>query len=485
MAETKTIAETATVLEGPGTERWKHTREVVGILCAIAVAGIVLLLPAPQGLSPEGKRMGALFLAALVLWVTEALPIAVTALLSLILQPLFRVGDLSSAFTSFVSPVFFFVLVMYFIARAFSISGLDRKFALWLLARAGTDSRRVILAFMIGSGVLSTVVSDVPTAAIFMAIALGIFDRLGLKPGRSNFARAVMMGIPIASLIGGVGTPAGSSINILGIFFIEQYGKVRVPFLHWMALGLPMVIILIPLAAWILIRFYPPEIATIGDMREFETERKNLGPMNAKEKKVLSAMSVMIVLWILSTWIPQFDTVLVGIAGATAMFLPGMNIFTWKDAERATGWDGLLMIGGVTSLGAVSAKTGLAKWLVDASFSGIQDWNLIWIVGLIGIFTVVIHLILPINPVINAVMIPPIALLAISTGHNPALFALPVAFTASCAFLLPLDAVTLVTYGKGYYRMFDMFVPGAIISILWVIVMTTLILVVGPLLGLL
>jgi sodium-dependent dicarboxylate transporter 2/3/5 len=142
------------------------------------------------------------------------------------------------------------------------------------------------------------------------------------------------------------------------------------------------------------------------------------------------------------------------------------------------------MIGGVTSLGAASARTGLAQWLVDGSIGGIQDWHALWIVALISAFTVLIHLILPIGPVVNAVLIPPIALLALSTGQSPVLYALPVAFTASCAFLLPLDAVPLITYAKGYYRMVDMLIPGTIISIFWVITMTLLMVLLAPVLGL-
>jgi len=192
----------------------------------------------------------------------------------------------------------------------------------------------------------------------------------------------------------------------------------------------------------------------------------------------------MIVLWVLGTWVKQFDVTLVAVLGAIVMFLPGMNLFTWKDAERATGWDALLMIGGVTSLGVASVKTGLAKWLVASILGGIGGLSVLWIIVLICAFTVVIHLLLPINPAIVAAFIPPVAMLGQSTGHNPALFALPVAFTASCAFLLPLDAVPLVTYGKGYYRMFDMFIPGLIISAVWVIIMPVLLFILCPLLGL-
>jgi sodium-dependent dicarboxylate transporter 2/3/5 len=325
--------------------------------------------------------------------------------------------------------------------------------------------------------------SDVPVCALFMAIALGLLQNLRIEPGASNFGKALMLGIPIASLIGGVGTPAGSSINLLGIYFIEQYGKIRVPFLHWAAIGIPMALLLVPIAAWVVVRFFPPEVESIGDSREMKEQRAELGSVNPGEIRGLTILSIMITLWILGTWIRELDITMVAIAGAIAMFLPGIRLLTWSEVQRTTGWDTLLMIGSVTSLGAASVKTGLAKWLVDSSLSGVESWDLVMVIAAISAFTVVIHLVLPIGPVVNVVIIPPIVLLAQAAGHNPALYALPVAFTASCAFLLPLDAVALVTYSKGYYRMFDMLLPGTVISIAWVIVMTALMFALGPLLG--
>ena len=165
------------------------------------------------------------------------------------------------------------------------------------------------------------------------------------------------------------------------------------------------------------------------------------------------------------------------------MFFPGSQLLTWKQAERATGWDTMLMIGGVTSLGTASVNTGLATWLVGLALGGVTNWHIVFVLLAISAFTVVIHLALPIGPVVNAVVIPPIALLAIGADVNPALYALPVAFTASCAFLLPLDAVALLTYSRGYYRMHEMLAPGALVSAVWVIWMTVIMLVVGPFLG--
>ena len=467
-----------------------------GLLAAAAVTGFVLVLPTPDGLPPEAHRLAALFMGVLVLWSTEALPIAVTALLALVLQPLFGLTSLvggrppttgavfGAAAANFMSSVFFFVLAMFAIAYAWVKTGLARRFALWLIARAGTDATRAVYVFMIGTGAISTIVSDVPAAAIFMAIAVGILDKRGLRPG-SQFGRAVMLGIPIAALIGGVGTPAGSSINLLGLVMIEQAGGERVRFLDWMAIGMPMVAILLPLAAWVLLKFHPPEIASIGDLEEIHAERRRLAALGRDEWKVLGVMGAMLTLWIASTWLPVFDTFLVAVAGVIALFLPGIGLLTWKEVQQVTGWDTLLMIGGVTSLGRASSQTGLAAWLAESALGGLADWHAVALIAAISAFTVVIHLLLPIAPVINAVMIPPIMVLGAAAGVNPALYALPVIFTASCAFLLPLDAVPLVTYSRGYYRMFDMLPPGLVISAAWVVLMTVLLIGIGPLVGLL
>jgi sodium-dependent dicarboxylate transporter 2/3/5 len=469
-------------------------KDVVGILAAAAVMGAVMALPTPPMLPPAGHRIGALFAGVLVLWSTEAAPLAVGSLLVLILQPLVLLGTpgsagvpaaLRTAFTTFISPVFFFLIAMFCIALAWSKTGLDRRFALWMVSRSGTDARRSIYLYMFGTGAISTVMSDVPCCAIFMAIAHSTLQKLGLKPLKSAYAKALMIGIPIAALIGGIGTPAGSSINILGLSMVEAGGGARTSFLQWTAIGIPVVIVLLPIAAFMLLRFYPPEIKTIGVLDDIESERKAMGPISRQEWKVIGIMLAMIALWVASSWIPAFDIVLVALTGACLMFLPGFRLFRWQEAQNAIGWEAILLAGSVTSLGAASGSSGLAKWIVDSALGGLADWSTVSTIAVISLFTVLIHLVLPVGPVIPAVMIPPIMLLAQSSGANPVLYALPVVFTASCAFLLPLDPVSLITYSKGYYRMVDMLVPGLVISLVWVVLMTLLLMLVGPAVGLL
>ncbi|MEJ2110319.1 MAG: DASS family sodium-coupled anion symporter [Acidobacteriota bacterium] len=454
-----------------------------GIAASILVALLILILPAPEGLSVEGQRMAALFAVALILFVTEAIPIAVTSVLILMLQPVMGITDnIRDAFSSWMTPVFFFVLVMFVLAQAVNATGLARRFALWLLTLAGSDSRKIIMVFVIGAGVMSLIMSDVAACAIFMAIGLGIIEKMNLKPG-SRFAKALMLGIPIGALIGGIGTPAGSSINLLGLDQLETYGGVRVRFFDWMMIGMPMVVFLLPLASWIVSRFCSPEMVSIDKVEEIRQEHAKAGPISMPQIKVLVILSAMVVLWILSTWYTALDIYMVGIGGAVAMFLPGIKVVKWKEVQEGAGWDSMLLIGGVTSLGSASVATGLAQWIVDVSLGSIADWQAVWIIALISAFTVVMHLILPVNPAIVTVLIPPLTILAKHTGVNPALYALPVAFTASCAFLLPLDAVPLLTYSKGYYKMFDMFPPGVVISVLWIVLMAAVLTLIAPLLG--
>ncbi len=459
-------------------------KEIIGLFAAILASAIVLLMPTPEGLGVPGQRMAALFVLILILWSTEAIPIAIGSLLALVLQPLLGLNDLNTAFENFIGLVFFFVLIMFIVALAWVKTGLAHRFALTLISKAGTESRRVILVFTVGTGLVSLIVSDVPTCAIFMAVAIGIFEKLKLEPGKSQFAKGLMLAIPMGALVGGVGTIAGSSINVLGLQIIQDNGGPEITFLQWMAIGIPMVLILLPITAFIISKAFKPEIDDIGNIDDIKQELADLGPLTAPEKKVIVIQSLMLAFWIAGTWVPAFNVVTVGVFGATLMFLPGIKLFTWREAQAATGWDILMMAGAVATLGAASSSSGLAQWLVDVSLGGVSEFPVVLILGLISVFTVLIHLMLPVSPVINAIMIPPIMLLAVEAGVNPALYALPVIFTASCAMLIPLDPVPLLTFSKGYYTMFDMFKPGAIISIIWVIVMTAILMFVGPAIGL-
>tara|TARA_B100001123_G_scaffold386087_1_gene460150 strand:- start:2293 stop:3708 length:1416 start_codon:yes stop_codon:yes gene_type:complete len=461
----------------------KSTSPLKGLVIALAAFLLILFLPVSDSLSVEGHRLLALTVACLILWVTEALPIPVTSILAIAGQALVGSATMRQATNNFISPVFFFVLAMFLFAAVVRQTELDSRFAHWLLSKSGTDTRKILLAFMIGTAVISSIMSDVPACAVWMALGLGILQQENLQPGSSNFGKALMLGITIAAFIGGVVTPAGSSINILGLILLADLGGGEVPFLKWMAIGIPMGVILIPISWVVLLKFFPPEISNISVNPEEGNSSKE--PLNIGQKKVMAIFGIVIVLWILSNWFKDaLDVTMIALSGSIVLFLPGIGVSKWKEASKGIGWDILLMVGAVTSIGLASRDTGLACWAVSSIFDGAGGISILWLLVAISTFTVLIHFVLPIGPVVNAVMIPPIMALAIAIGQPPILLVLPVIFTASCAFLLPLDAVALITYSKGYYRMTDMLWPGLVISVFWVIVLTGLMLLVVPWLGL-
>ena len=464
-----------------GKSGWK--KSALGIAAAI-VGGIIVYLIMPDVLANNARALAGIFVAVLVLWITEALPAGLVALVSLALTPLFGVyADMKSATVGFYGFVPYFVIASFILSFAVEKSGVGRRFALWLLSKTGTRSKIAVLVFMFGTASTSAIMSDVPSCAIWMSLAMPILNNLNVTVGKSNLGKALMIGIPVAALIGGVATPAGSSINILALQVLKTTGNMDITFLQWMALGVPMFLIMTVVAWWVLVHVFKPEVDTIGDVSMYQQQHKDLGKWSSSEIKTIVIMAIALFFWVASSWIKGLDISMVAILAAGAMMLPGMNLFKWSEAEGYIGWSTFLVIGAVTSLGLATVSTGLSAWVVQNVLSGLGSLSLIAITLIIGIFTVFIHIPIPINPAIITAILPPMIILAQDTGVNPAIYALPIAFTTSVAFMLPLDSVTLVTYSKGYYTMRDMILPGAIISLIWVGVMTVVTLTIAPMLG--
>ena len=156
-----------------------------------------------------------------------------------------------------------------------------------------------------------------------------------------------------------------------------------------MAIGVPMVVVLIPFAWWVLIRVYPPEVESIGDISEFKEELFSMGPLKAEERKVVAILGIIFVLCVLGTWVKSLSTATVLIGGSVVMFFPGINLLTWRDVEKFIGWETVLMIGSVISLGLLATETGLSTWLVNNTLGGITGWNIVLLVAIISAFTVV------------------------------------------------------------------------------------------------
>lgn len=457
--------------------------KALGCLLAVAVYLGIVFIPFSSGLSLEGKKALGLMMAAIVIWASDALPLAMACTLFLFLQAVTGASTLPVALKNFAIPPLFFCFAMFCVVIAFQNSGLTQRIVLWTSLKSRGNPKRFLFLLMMVSAGISCVIADVPTVAMMSPIALFLVQSNGCVKGESAFGKAVMLGLALACLIGGVGTPAGSGINILTIGMLEQTSNVHISFFQWSAIGLPMVAILTPIAWWAVVKVYPPEIDRLVGMETIKDDYGKLGPLTGKEKKFLTFFGINLFLWCTSN-LHGLPLPTASVLGCVLFALPGISLISWENDRNKIGWDILFLVGAANSLGINLWETGVATWIADTFLSGIGGFPLAFVIAFVSLFTILIHLVIPVNTPMVGVILPPVVAIAAAMGINPAILAIPVGFSVSAAVLLPLDAVSLITYQAGYYRMYEMFKPGVIISIAWVLIITLLMYVIAAPLGL-
>ncbi len=460
------------------------SRNAIVIVLLVAAYFIITALPAPAGLTPGGIKAMLFMVSAVVIWALEILPIALGSALFVMLPVLTGMIKMPQAMSLFATPVIFFAFSMFCVAIAFQNSGLSQRLVLWASLRSQGSPRRLLLYLMCCCAAMSTVVADLPVVAMMLPVAIALLDNNGCKAGSSNFGKAVMLGIPFAAYIGGIGTPAGAAPNMMTIAFLESTVGLKISFFEWAAIGLPMVVLLTPIAYWILTMVYPFEVSSLVGMDKLEQEYKALGGIKPKEAKFLIVLVINLTLWCTDK-LHGLPLPLVAVCGATLYALPHVELLNWKTDKNKVGWDSLMLIGAANLLGMLVWQNEAAAWIAQTCLAGVADMSIAMAIAIIALFTVLVHLIIPVNTAIVAIMLPTLAALASTMQVNPVAFAIPMGFSVSAAFLLPLDVVSLVTFSAGYYRIIDMAKPGIVLSAFWVVVMTLVMMIIAsPILGL-
>jgi len=439
------------------------------LLIAVIAMVVVVMLPAPKGLTMEGKNILGIILFALILWASDALPLGVSAFAIILLIPVLGIMPTGDTFKAFISPVIFFVIATYGISVAIMKSPLAMRMTRFLLKWAGISTGKVLFAFMVGSAAFSAIISNVPVTALMMGLALSIIEPMGLKPGESRLGKCFMLAIPFAAMIGGFATPAGSSVNVLALFLLNEYTGIGISFVDWMLMGIPICIVILPFAWWVIIKMFKPEKIEPEVMESIVNHIEIPTKLTVKEWKILAIIFTISSLWIASSWVPALNLTLIAIGGLLLFFLPGMNLFTWEQFNEDVGWDGILLIGSVTALGSAVVVTGLGSWIVETALSGFLGMGIVATTGLVGMLVNLLHLILPVAPALVSMSIVPFVDVANLIGINPAIFTFTIAALSGCCLLVPLDAVPIMTYTKKYYTIWDMFKAGSIVSIVLVI----------------
>lgn len=454
------------------------------IICAIFTVIVYLIIsniPAPAGLEPVAMRAFALIICAVLTWVFETIPLGVASLFFVIIQPLPFINTVKFpvATTNFFPGTVFFVIACFLLAQGLIESGLGVRAVHWLTAKAGGRPKLLLFYLMMFAGLISFVIADLAVAAMLAPICMGILKENNLEPMKTNYGKAMMIGLPLSVFAGGAATPAGALFNFQAMDLMAKVANTNVSFVEWMTMGVPIAIILIPIMYLLMILIFPPEIKHLVGAEKAHDAYTAMGGIKTSEIKFL----VVLVLLIISWFTTKLPLPVSGLIAACLLFMPGINVMNAQSFGKAINWNVILLVCASTGLGMGVWQTGGAEWLGKQVLSATTGMSPLWVIAVVSAFTVVVHLIIPMNPAIIAIMVPSLVVVAQGMGISPAALVLPLAFTTSAAFLLPLDSVALVTYSTGYYTFGDYFKGGVLPSIAWVIVTTIVLAVVGPMLG--
>lgn len=458
--------------------------KTVGFILGPLLFGITMLWSGSEDMSYEAKAVLAATLWVATWWVTEALPIPVTSILPVVLFPLTGALPLRVTTESYGHPLVFLYIGGFIIALAIERCGLHRRFALNILLRVGTDSRMIIMGFMIATAVLSMWISNTATTVMMLPIGMAIVKQFDNGGMRSEFGIALMLAIAYAASIGGLATLIGTPTNLIFAGMVDELYNVEISFAKWMAFGLPISIVLL-IICWVYITryaFHLKDRELAGGRQDIRRRIHLLGPMQYAEKVVSAVFAATALCWmlrsfILQKWLPGINDTAIALAGATALFLiPARNgkkdekIIDWATAVQIP-WGIILLFGGGLALAAGFQETGLAEWI------GMQLLSLRGVKLMILVFVVIaaVNFLTEItsNLATASMILPILASLAVGIGVHPYSLMVAATVAASCAFMLPVATPpNAVVFGSGYLRIPDMVRTGIWMNIISIILLT-------------
>jgi sodium-dependent dicarboxylate transporter 2/3/5 len=495
----------------------------LSLVVALLLTAIVAAVPTGSTLTIAGQYAVATMVFAAVLWVTGALPLPLTALLVPILLTVLGVyPDFGDAVAGFADPVIFLLLAGFMFAEALQKHDVDRRIALAILVRFGTSARGLVLGVMVATALLSMVISNTATVAMMVPIVLGIIESVTDLTGResgdsaeaSNLQVGMLLGVAYAASIGGVGTLIGTPPNAIVVGQLNELLDFEITFLEWLAIGLPMVVVTLPVA-WVLLTYvvYPPKEYDVTRARDQARRRlQSMGPLSREARRTVAIFGLTAFLWLLGGFESAFEEVLPGEWYVTLFGGTGESVFgttghegilfyvlvallaiptlvisdavAWDDLTDID-WGTLLLLGGGISLANALADTNATVWLADVTLSALAGTPLVVILFVIIAMTVLIGE-LASNTAMAAILAP----LLINVGPAYAgaagtsgelmsvLLAVTGAIAASYGFALPVATPpNAIVFGAGYVDREHMLRAGVLLDVVVILLTTGLALV--------
>lgn len=476
-------------------------KQKIGLVLGPLLFTAVFFFSEPAGMSAAGRGILASTLWIAAWWVTEAIPIAATSLLPLVLFPLTGGLGLSQTSSAYGHRIIFLFLGGFIIAVAIERWGLHRRFALNIIKAMGTATRRIILGFMIATGVLSMWISNTAAALMMLPIGLAVIRQLSAmmrQQGESEaqtrfFGKALMLSIAYSASIGGMATLIGTPPNGILAGQVAKLYQVEIGFAQWMTFGLPVSIILLALSwiylAWFAFPLSKQEIP--GSRGEITQQLRALGKMSREEFSVLLVFALTALCWIsrgfvLDALIPGINDTTIAIAGAVALFLipaksaPGKTLLDWEHAVQLP-WGIILLFGAGFSLAEGFMESGLAEWIGShmTLLEGVSYFLvLLVIIALINFLTEVTS-----NTATTTMILPILASFALALDAHPFGLMGGACLAASCAFMLPVATPpNAVVFGSGHVEMADMVKAGFWMNLLSILILSLLVYFLMPLL---
>ena len=440
----------------------------------------------PFGVSAAANKVLSVAVLMVVLWVSEALPMAAVALFPLVLFPVLGIAPMDATASSYANPVIFLFMGGFMLGLAIEKWGLHRRIALNIVKLTGTSGNRIVLGFIIATGMISMWLSNTATTMMMFPIALSVItvikENHSHKEGTDNFALSVMLAIALASNFGGIATIIGTPPNVAYAAFINKKYNYDIAFLDWMLICTPLALLLLFTLYLVMVKWlYPNGMKEDTATRELiHKEVAALGKISASEKRVLAIFVLTATLWITRGLINELGVIklddnMIALIGGIALFVVPSGkdakegLLVWDDTKRMA-WGILLLFGGGIALASALEKAGLieslGQWFAQFAFNQLA---LIFLVTLISLF--VSELMSNVAQVI--VFAPVVSSLADAAGMHPLLLGIPMTLAASCASMLPMGTPpNAIAFSSGYIKLRQMTRVGFVMNILSVILIT-------------
>lgn len=471
--------------------------KLIGLLLGLAFLALCVLLPPPEGMRPEALRALGVALLMASWWVSECIPIYATAFVPIALFPLLGILDSSTTAENYGHNYVLMLLGGFFLAKSIEISGLHKRLALFIIKRLGTNRQKLILSFMIATAMLSFWIANVAVVLLMLPIAIAIIDKEEHSVHKKNFGLAMMLAIAYAASIGGTGSLIGTPPNMVFAGVMEKMfpDSREIDFLEWMKIGVPVVIILLPIVWFYIIKYFKINGKFEGSEAIIEGEIKALGKISAYEKRVFMVFLFTAFGWVFRKDLAIGDFVLYGwssllgveglvhdatvaIVAALLLFIipagdkTGKNksLLSWPDAAKVP-WGVVMIVGGGYAIAESFKQTGLADYLGGA-LSFISAYPPIII--LIIIITLMIFITeINSNTATANIFLPVLAAMAIAGSINPYLLMIPATFACSFSFMLPSGTGTnAVIFGSNRVTIPEMAKCGLGLNFLGIIMLT-------------